>query len=411
MIERSSFVWWNSITGPNSLLQAITSALLEVKSVVIYVPDDLPWRKQMRSSLEGMLRESTQNLVFDYIDCELECQTDSKGNLDIAGFLFERYSTPSVKNGYRKSSGKSVQQYMQEHHVLGNAIIWVKGMTNEQVKSWFDFCKAYKPKNTNDGLFVLEAYLPNPLVSVPSSMSEISYRDHVSLYDALLFNYMIVSEWQDDPSWLQYVATASTNLCVHDVELSCSLIEECNFKADDVIDALRSLATEEDYGKRYAADNLEDDHPFAMIRSGRDESMAHALWQAQLQVVFPLIEMERLSLISLRKRELEIAIAEKHFDPQTGEIGKLEYCGNEITSPLDLELGTLRFMTHRWFADDHEKRYFSLPDYEDRERLLLLRNMRNKIAHMNVCSIEEIVSFFEKHPYSWHLPSEHEFDD
>ena len=411
MIDRASSVWWNSITGPNSLLQAITLALLEVKSVVIYAPDDLPWRKQMRSSLEGMLRESTHDLVFEYVDCELDCQLDSKGNLNVADFLFERFSTPSVKNGYRKTSGKSVQQYMQEHHVLDNAIIWIKGMTDKQVRSWFDFCKAYKPESINGGLFVLEAYLPKPLSSVPASMSGISYRDHVSLYDALLFNYMIVSEWQDNPSWLQYVATVSTNLCVHDVELSCSLIEECDFKAGDAIGTLKSLAIEEDYGKRYAADNLEDWHPFALIRSRRDEPMAHALWQAQLQVVFPLIEMERLSLIDLRKRDLEIAITEEYFDSQTGKIGRLEYCGNEITSPLDLELGSLRFMTQRWFAVDHEKRYFSLPTYEDRERLLLLRNMRNKIAHMNVCSTEEIVAFFEKHPYSWHLPTEIESED
>ena len=402
MIERASLVWWESITGPNGLLQRISLALLEAKSVVIYAPDDLPWRKQMRSSLEGMLRESTHDLVFDYIDCELDFQTDAENNLDIASFLFERYSTPSVKNGYRKSSGKSVQQYMLENHVLDNAIIWVKGMTEKQVRSWFDFCKAYKPKSINDGLFVLEAYLSDPLASVPASMKEISYRDYVSLYDALLFNYMIVSEWQDNPSWLQYVATAATNLCVNDVELSCSLIEDCDFKADNAIDALCALATVGDFSKRYAAVNLEGDHPFTLMRTGQAEAMDHALWKAQLQAVFPLVEMERLSLVNLRQKDLEAAIKEEFYDSLTGKTGRLEYCGSEITNPLDLELGTLRFMSQRWFARNHEERYFSLPAYEDRERLLLLRNMRNKIAHMDVCSIEEVVSFFEKHPYSWH---------
>lgn len=50
MPEWSEF-WWTSITGPRNLCDAVSRALHNKSSVCLVVPDDLPWRDEMRASI------------------------------------------------------------------------------------------------------------------------------------------------------------------------------------------------------------------------------------------------------------------------------------------------------------------------------------------------------------------------
>ena len=67
MSERSR-LWWEEITGPSQLVRTMAQELRMGRSVFLSAPDDLPWRSQMRSSVECVLRESDPDLLVDYID-------------------------------------------------------------------------------------------------------------------------------------------------------------------------------------------------------------------------------------------------------------------------------------------------------------------------------------------------------
>ena len=51
MPEWSEF-WWTAITGPRNLCDAVSRALHNKSSVCLLVPDDLPWRDEMRACIE-----------------------------------------------------------------------------------------------------------------------------------------------------------------------------------------------------------------------------------------------------------------------------------------------------------------------------------------------------------------------
>ena len=53
-----------------------------------------------------------------------------------------------------------------------------------------------------------------------------------------------------------------------------------------------------------------------------------------------------------------------------------------ITQPNDVELGTLHFLIKSF--------KINVPSWADRERVSFLRDCRNKIAHMNCCTVDEV---------------------
>jgi len=121
--ELFSKLWWDSVTGPMNLINAIVSNLRNKRTVLLRVPEDLPWRKQMRSSAEFVLRENESDLLLTYIDCRDDCP-DVK---DIPNYLIRRFAQSEIRDGYRSSSGLTIQQFIKNNGVLKNQVLWIKG--------------------------------------------------------------------------------------------------------------------------------------------------------------------------------------------------------------------------------------------------------------------------------------------
>lgn len=400
MREDSARLWWEEITGPSRLVREIAGALLEANCVLLQVPGDLPWRSRMRTAVEGVLREADRNLLVDYIDCAAERDGAAGAAIDVPGFLLSRYAPPEVKSGYRVSSGQSIHRYIQERDVLKNRVIWVKGMTAGDERSWLDFCRSYRPRSCGDGLFVIESYGEDLRAAGVRTMR---YAGRVSRYDALLFNSMMVSLGRNAGDSLerkQYIAAAASLLCGKDVELSEMLLEEADLAAECPIEALCRVARMPYFSRRMGADTLEETHPFALIRSGRAKEMEHVLWKAQLQALFPLLEMERISFVERYEEEIRRGLAMRYWDFDRGAAYRVRQYSEYIDDPRDAELGTLYRMNHLRQAED-QSLYLLFLESGDRERLDLICHMRNKLAHSRVCPAEETARFLETYPYEW----------
>ena len=144
--------WWNRITGPNFIVNSVARSLSEGKSVFLLIPDDLPWRAEMRAIIENVYRQDYGNstVYFSPVDVSEECHEEMPGDYILKTFA-KRNQT-----GYRQGSSQSIQSYIINKGILSNRIIWVKGLTNKSIKIWKEFCEAYNSSSLETGLFVIE---------------------------------------------------------------------------------------------------------------------------------------------------------------------------------------------------------------------------------------------------------------
>ena len=101
----------NEVVSPFVGTSATVTGNLEDKdkSVILIVPEDIPWHNQMYSSTSQAMREYDPDLLIEFIDCQVENFSDSTGKTNIPFYLLNRYAYPDVKNGYRQSSGQPVR--------------------------------------------------------------------------------------------------------------------------------------------------------------------------------------------------------------------------------------------------------------------------------------------------------------
>ena len=399
MNDDRSHLWWNEITGPSAIVQSIAEALLRAQSVMLCVPDDLPWRRRMRDAVENALRKENDNLQVSYVDCQTDCDSFilPNGDIDVPTFLIKRYGLSDSYNTYRHSSNTTIQDHIIGNNILQDRVVWVKGMNRRQVKCWVDFCIKYNPCVVGRGLFVIESY---EHVSLPIIPNVIRVDYTASYYDALLFNNMIISFANMSVDWKKYIAMLSAQLCGEDVELSVAFMNSENLSIMDPVRLIKSISGTEEFQRRYEAKNLRDSHPFTLLRQEQYSVLQKKVWEAQLRTIYPLVEMERVAFIRANENEVLHAICSEFVD-YYGNKRHVRQFGEILKNPYDAEIGTLYGMNHMRRAEDPYRYVLYIPDEENRKRLTLLHEIRNAIAHMTTCTVEQVAAFLNQYPYKW----------
>lgn len=364
--------WWANITGAHLVISKIVEALTENCTVIIDIPVDLPWRHQMRSSAEDEFRKLSG--ISDTIIEVVDATDDVPVDVAPGRFLLDRFAqNKEVRNGYRERSQRSIQEYIIENTVLKNRIIWVKGMLNSQVSDWLSFCRDYNSNNEENGLFVLE--IQGGVHKQDNNMRSIRLLECISNYDVQLFSSFIVEEKSALSNvWRRYLSTATAIICDIDAEIASHLLEIIDPKKQSPLDIIMEMASWQEYSVRGADD--ESNHIFMHCRNNNKKELEQRLWKAQVQVLFPLIEMERIKIIESYYRELQTTIEQKY----------IEQYGEKITKPIQLELGTLCFLMNR---------YSCIRDKDARERISFLHKCRNHLAHAHCCSTSEVCELLD----------------
>ena len=364
--------WWANIMGAHLVISKIVEALTENCTVIIDIPVDLPWRHQMRSSAEDEFRKLSG--ISDTIIEVVDATDDVPVDVAPGRFLLDRFAqNKEVRNGYRERSQRSIQEYIIENTVLKNRIIWVKGMLNSQVSDWLSFCRDYNSNNEENGLFVLE--IQGGVHKQDNNMRSIRLLECISNYDVQLFSSFIVEEKSALSNvWRRYLSTATAIICDIDAEIASHLLEIIDPKKQSPLDIIMEMASWQEYSVRGVDD--ESNHIFMHCRNNNKKELEQRLWKAQVQVLFPLIEMERIKIIESYYRELQTTIEQKH----------IEQYGEKITKPIQLELGTLCFLMNR---------YSCIRDKDARERISFLHKCRNHLAHAHCCSTSEVCELLD----------------
>ncbi len=396
MHEWSEF-WWTSITGPRNLTVQVVRALHERNNVCLIVPDDLPWRDVMRGCIETEMHQKIEMDEFyvEFIDVEDECADLD----DIGRYLLERYASPSIAAGYRRR--EKLQKYMVDNKVLTNRVLWIKGMNAQQEKQWLKFCKDYYPENDMDGRFVLELRWTG-VDAGAKNLSIIKYRDLINRYDLSLFNSIFLNREKSSysPVWQQYISILCALLCNTDAETSQALMDNCDFLSEEPTCGMYRVAEDEKYQRRGETNSS---HILNMVRQEKNGDIEALIWKAQLQVLFPLIEIERVSFVSCYSAQIEEALQEKYYDYRTGQFQTISQFGEQVDGPTDAEMGTLFRMTRLKRASDYAQYLLYVPGEQSRLRIELLHDIRNSLAHRKYCSIDKVANFINNHPFNWNV--------
>ncbi len=365
--------WWDQITGPHTLVEEVAACLKNARNAVLLVPDDLPWRHDMRFAVErecGTLT-AARELVFTEIDVEEECPDRE----DVGQFLLDCYSDPQVRHGFRPRAGdtrNSIQAYIKANGVLKNRILWVKGLGPGQAKLWLDFCREYPVTDSENGLFVLEVpqALSGELAPAGSrSLAPVRYDDCVDVLDVQLFNDIFLRQKKGGPVLRQqYMALLCASLCGTDAEVSFALLALLDAGTGDPLSALAQLAEQPGLSRRGTSPGSR--HVLALVRGGCQAELEKKIWEAQTRTLFAPIEMARVRLV--RRHESTLRNARLH-----------DKNGDLIPDPLDIDWGPLYF--YRYSFD------FSP---EEIGQIAFLRAVRNTLAHADCCDAQTLADAF-----------------
>ncbi len=371
-MDRVEQFWWERITGPSSFIRQVGELLHRNFNVALSVPGDLPWRHQMRQSIEVVFKEisNSDDLNIEWVDATDEYQL----GVDPGRFVMEKASGERTRTGYREQSGKTIQTYLIERKVLHNTLYWIKGLTRETAEPWIEFVKGFPCQSWRNGIFVLEIHEEIP-ISESKHLKRLSFRDHVSRYDLQILNMMILDEDKtltDD--WKRYLATLASHLCVFDSEVSAAMLKDCRLNKQEPMECLQELAKSEGFVLR----GLEhgSNHILSLLRNDQRAEIQNRIWNAQIEALLPTIEIYRQSII---RNDLHDEILRCLA---TKEVMQYDV---PVEDPLDLELGTLVYLTHHRINEWEYALY--VKDESLRDLLNLLRECRNRLAHMKDCPI------------------------
>jgi len=368
--------WWKDIAGPQNFVKRVTEILTERHIPLLSVPADIPWRHSMRTAVVEKLNEIHPDIspnVFT-IDVSDECPENNIGE-----FLLQKFADKDVADAYRPRSGKTVQAYLTAQEVLANKIIWVKGLEPVHIEAWMKFCRQFKPCSLETGTFIVESRDPVPAL-LPEIFQPVEFVQFVSHYDAILFNNLLMSEKEPALTNLRqgYISVAAAHLCEFDAELSEALLQDERWFQKAPQEMLQELAEEEPFSRR--GERSGSRHILALLRANEMPEIMQRLWTAQIQVLFPILELQRLWIIEQLRSQLEYIVQTKY----------VEQFKQRLCSPDEIELGTLVFLMAK---HDDGDRWLYVPDDSLRNAIFKLRDCRNLLAHRHQCCSPEDVDF------------------
>ena len=365
--------WWNHITGPNVVVSSVVSALRNGKMVVLKVPSDLPWRHSMRSAVHTAFSERSDcsDVVIELIDL----RDENARQVQPGRFILDRFATPTISRGYREKSKVTVQEYISAKDIIKNRIVWIKGIDPDVAGEWIRFCRGFSQRSASQGLFVLEV---NENISVAENnlLRVINFSDCVSNYDVQLFNsFVLGNQKQYSDGWKKYIAVCTASICGIDAEISQIMLQSLDFRVESPLEGIGQIDQMPDFMRR--GENGSN-HVLWHYRNGDMALLEHRLWSAQVQVLFPMIELERVELIGRYESQIREVLAS----------GGITQYNQILQEPMDVELGTLSYLLGAKMEDGFYTLY--IPSEEDRERIRFLHTCRNQLAHASCCTPEQV---------------------
>ncbi len=341
--------WWSRMVNAVRFLNDAHDSLMSGKSVVLHFPGEIPWQELLIEELERKLGRTSDDRMF-----RVHSVKDVKE--DPGEYLFRHYCSEEERGNYWAPTHQTYERFlaMSPKTTLTHRYLCLKDVNSENCSRWIksisDYTEACE-KDAEHGLFILLSQGAAPRST--KSVNVYQYANYITDYDCLMLCQTLISSLSCSSAAKQYISEVASNLADNQVELAGMLV---SYKME-LIQKPESVAWEVFTKENIACENLR-------------EKVNTALWEAQVKIIFPLLERYRRDLIQKHQHQLK-----KHL-PMPGSDGKMIHSLNE------LELGELYFLCYN-------HKLLSTPEFN---RLVKMRDARNSLAHWGVIPYSELVN-------------------
>lgn len=341
--------WWESVTGPATVVGNIVALLGEAHCVALRRPCHMPWEDRFRDAVIEKLRrqQSTRGLLIEVVE---------DGRLTSPEDVLPSYALDGEALSWRPHR-ESLAAFLSRTRALQGLLIWVRNLDADSARKWAEVCSNIKQASAADGVILLEC--PDMHFA---GVSEVRYASLVSEYASRLLCSTIADSTLPPSSTdarKDYTAALLSRLCEGDVELAVSLSEVYRPGYDEPLDVMVRLNE-------------------GMDKQGMDkpsEKWYMHIWEAQLECLFPILESERLRIVDRHADQLDVLCAEGLTDALDEPIG----------SRYDIEIGTLYWLSHDGCPNIMRLRNC---DENEQARIGILRDCRNSLAHRHIVGEE-----------------------
>ena len=337
-------IWWEQLNGPSRFIRDAAENLTNGKSVVLCLPEHVPWLDTMREVFEKHLRKSG-TLSIKVVDAANISEPPE--------YVFEEFC--GDKDGFRPYSKEAYAKFLAERTgiALNSSCIWIRNAEPAQVEQWLAFIADYHGflDGKRGGVFLLERCGDCNLIG-KAGVEVLSYSRRISDYDCFAFNIFIAAKFgKSNHLMKQYLAELVSALTEGDVEFGAVCIQRGDTLLRDPAVVFENILSTEAFTSHKSAEDID-----------------RAIWMTQLKLIFPLVETFRRNFI--KKYEMTI----KNTPPYPA-------------APEELEIGNLYglFNLKRWLLDS-----------EDGDDLEMYREVRNKLAHLRTLPFDELQRVFDK---------------
>lgn len=364
MFKAPADIWWGEIGGSVRFLQSISDGFSDGKSVLIVIPQDMPWRDYMRDNFNlpsGAVR-------FD-VDVAERWSGSTKIAENLSDYIIEN-NTP--RKGYRGD----FFAYYASNCSNRNSVYWFKGIPEALCKSCIAFLIEYAERSAGRNLppIVMEVRCEFKEVKC-QKVCVVNWQKYVTSFDSMLFAYWLVPQ-ELLPLQKKYLAEVCSSLFEWDAEICAYAIKkysrqilQCKW---DVLFA--------ELSNGFPRRGQDINHFLSLYRNDRMELLLTRIWQAQIRTFFPVIEEKRLNYVKKYYNYFIGVLNDRRFNIVDCLTGK------KISDPYDLEIGQIVFCTVKVNGSI---------DGKDKIILDSLHDARNDLAHLNVLTAEKIDKLFK----------------
>ena len=350
-------LWWMHISRAHKFLEDIVGSAAGGKSIVLSLPEKVPWADTLREVVEERLRMVNPKNSFDVIQCPEE---------EAGLYLLETYCKKERRESYRYGTTYAAFLGKCEDTVLNDRYIWVRNIPDERYDEWFDFISEYTKnvKGKTPAVFILETHDERFAGRAKKGIVKLMFDKNIGPYDKYAFCALAASETICRDHMRPYLAELAATICKDDVELSAECVGAGNEFLKDPAGTIQNIIREKvrSDGSRYSFQHAEDE-------------LSNMIWETQVKMIFPCIERYRSGFIKKHYKAIQAGLpVQNAFD-------------EEVNNPEDVEIGTLVLMAGRGVLQ------VGNTDYQE---LVSFKEARNKLAHLGTLSLETVDAILKK---------------
>ena len=345
-------LWWNQVPNALRFVDSVMDKLQDGKNVVLALPQYVPWYWSFKERIDFLKAKLLSSYVIKDITDD-----DSKEPGEIT---LNSFCKKELRDDFRPAIGYG--KFLAEtNNTLNNHIAWIKVMSAERANKWSEFISDYskQKKIFGCGLFVVEVMESEKLNS-PKGVAIVSFGEYISGFDYYIFNILGSSVLSMSKDMKEYFAEVLTAVIGNDVELAAQCLSNGVHKdfLENPAETIKAIIGQE---------SRSNGEYFVFQKDQSQIEMD--VWKAQIKNLFPKIESYREEFAKKYSSEIEKNL------PISASYGE------EYKMPEEVELGTLYYLA---------KNKMLTISTEDFSKLKCFKNARNKLAHLNSLSIDEV---------------------